>query len=170
MTGYSHVLFDADDTIFDFQQAQANALSTLARQTGILDTSELLLLFDRKNKMLWKKLERGEITREDMQNNRFSDVALHYRLSCSARQLNDLFVDALSQQSCLLPGALDLLRRLSGQCTVLLATNGLKKVQRGRYARSEPDGLLGGRGRGGCDIRGQSGRKVCGDGGVSSCR
>lgn len=47
MPHYSYLLFDADNTLFDFDAANRNAFHAVCRQCDIPDTDETFALYER---------------------------------------------------------------------------------------------------------------------------
>ena len=60
---YTTLLLDADDTMFDFQVCEYNALKNTIEGEGRIFTQELFETYDRINSALWRKLELGQVTR-----------------------------------------------------------------------------------------------------------
>lgn len=60
---YPYLLFDADDTLFDFPKASARAFSAMCLANDIPDTPEDRQLYHRINQELWAAFDRGEISR-----------------------------------------------------------------------------------------------------------
>lgn len=50
---YLYLLFDADDTLFDFPHASARAFHIMCRKHGIPDTPEVYALYHNINLELW---------------------------------------------------------------------------------------------------------------------
>lgn len=50
---YLYLLFDADDTLFDFPRASARAFHIMCRKHGIPDTPEVYALYHNINLELW---------------------------------------------------------------------------------------------------------------------
>ena len=46
---FSYLLFDADDTLFDFPKAAARAFSAMCRSNGVPDTLDTRALYHRIN-------------------------------------------------------------------------------------------------------------------------
>ena len=63
---YTHLLFDADGTLFDFEQAETEALKqTLARRN--LPFSPIIRSRYREiNQTLWDEFEQGRIQKEEL--------------------------------------------------------------------------------------------------------
>jgi 2-haloacid dehalogenase len=81
----------------------------------------------------WKRLEKGETTRDRLRTERFGDF---FRVmdfhGDPARMAND-YEESLSRQRFLLDGALELIQGLYGLCGLYVVTNGLAKVQKSRF-------------------------------------
>ena len=68
---YPYLLFDADDTLFDFPKASARAFSAMCLANDIPDTPEDRQLYHRINQELWAAFDRGEISKEALTLERF---------------------------------------------------------------------------------------------------
>ena len=71
MPHYSYLLFDADNTLFDFDAANRNAFHTVCRQCDIPDTDETFALYERCNNAMWAAFDRGECTKDFLVVERF---------------------------------------------------------------------------------------------------
>ena len=69
---YPILLLDADDTLFDFQQAERNALEQLLRDFGQSCNENLRAQYRNINEALWRRHEMGELTKEELQATRFT--------------------------------------------------------------------------------------------------
>ena len=61
MQRYRWLLFDADGTLFDYERAEASALSSAFAQIGVRFDVGGLSTYQRINQDLWKALEKGLI-------------------------------------------------------------------------------------------------------------
>lgn len=131
------VLLDADETIFDFRRAERVAFTRTMAEYGFTADDALVDTYSNINLRCWKALERGEITREQLQPLRFEDFfkAIGAPVPDCTR-VNARYKANLSRCGYLLPGATEFLQRLHEYCAIYLATNGLTTVQRGRMAGS----------------------------------
>jgi len=57
------ILFDLDNTLLDFDMAEAIALSKTLREFGLEPTDEILRRYNEINKRHWEMLEDGILTR-----------------------------------------------------------------------------------------------------------
>ncbi|MCI8624431.1 MAG: noncanonical pyrimidine nucleotidase, YjjG family [Provencibacterium sp.] len=131
------LLLDADGTLFDFHAAQRQALERAFSRYALPFSEETLLLYDALNEGLWRKLERGEITREELFDSRFRLLFEELGRSVDTVRFNADYLDALAGGVFLLPGALELCRRLHERCRLYLATNAVEHVQKRRLRASE---------------------------------
>lgn len=65
------VLFDLDDTILDFNMSEKIAIIKTFESFGYDVTDEMILKYSQYNISQWKRLELGEISREEVKVNRF---------------------------------------------------------------------------------------------------
>lgn len=140
---YDVLLADADGTLFDFHAGERKALEETLAAFQIAVTDELAALYSRINQGHWKKLERGETTQARLRVERFSDylAALDAlgvpHAQTSPEDMSAQFVDSLSRQRVPMQGAEAFLKCVSAKMPVYLVTNGIAKVQRGRFEQSE---------------------------------
>ena len=137
---YPVVLLDADGTLYDFEKAQKNALLAACRQAGLLESEtdfpKMLDCYSRINQSWWKKLERGECTKPQLQLGRFRDFFTDMGLQYDAAAFNDLYMEELGNGSFLLPHAEEVCRELSKSCKLYIVTNGVSRTQRRRIGAS----------------------------------
>ena len=133
MKHYDILLFDADDTLFDFQQSEREAFRAVF---GEKDSDALYQIYHRINDGLWKQLERGEIDRAGLQKRRFADLLAEIGMEGDGDDYNAKYVEALSNQSILLPESEEVVAALAPHCRLFLLTNGIAYVQRKRFFAS----------------------------------
>jgi len=133
---YRWLLFDADNTLFDFTAAEEVSISETLRRFGLPDTLQAKDLYKAVNSQIWREFEQGTITQEALRPERFARFLDALGLPGDANALNLFYTDALSRCPFLLPGAEALCRDLSHTYGLALITNGIDFVQRGRLGRS----------------------------------
>ncbi len=133
---YTWLLFDADETLFDFSMAEANALQSAMEQAGLPFQKEFVRQYARFNQQVWKEFERGELTSQELRIKRFhlffEELGLHGDLAA----ISENYLRNLALGTDLLQGADAVVHTLKTRCHLALVTNGLKEVQRPRLARS----------------------------------
>ena len=65
------LLFDLDNTLLDFDKAEANAITRALGDVGISATDEMRDCYHKINLAQWKLLEQGKMTREEVKMRRF---------------------------------------------------------------------------------------------------
>lgn len=136
---YRFLLFDADDTLFDFRSAERNALELAMKDDGREYHGEYHEVYAAINAALWKQLELGTITKPELLQKRFRNFFDAIGISEDASHIRECYQKNLEQQGIVLPGALELCQQLSQQFELYLITNGLERTQTKRLERS---GLL----------------------------
>lgn len=132
---YQYILFDLDDTLFDFPADQALALAL--QHYSVTLTAELLADYQALNHALWQQYNVGEIDAQTLKAARFSvlaPLAGTDPLTLNARFLQEIL--ACSQP---LRGVEQTLSRLHGRVGLGIITNGFADVQRARLNRSRLD-------------------------------
>ena len=134
---YDVLLCDADNTLFDFNKAEENAFAIACEEMGFSSTPELLATYSAINEALWKLFEQGKIEQSVLRVRRFEQFLAAIHRDGDAQRMCDAFVEALGRQSVPLDGAVEAVRRWSAKIPVVIVTNGIAQVQRGRMAQSE---------------------------------
>lgn len=133
---YKTVLFDADDTLFDFDRSQREALRLTFASRGYPYNPETVALYDRINKELWSALARGETTQEKLTVERFARFIRLLGGADDPTAMNREYLSCLGGQSFPTEGAEAVCEALSAHCRLALVTNGITSVQRSRLAAS----------------------------------
>ena len=75
MSKYEVLIFDADETLFDYARGQAYALEKSLTGVGVeFDPHHHIDLYQRINDRLWEEFEAGHIDRDTLRNERFKQV------------------------------------------------------------------------------------------------
>ena len=133
---YGIILFDADQTLFDFKKCEYQALSEALCELSLPSGKEYIDRYSEINESLWKKLERGEIEKTRLTLERFELFCREFSFDCDASVLSELYKARLAEQAILIDGAEELVKKLSKDHRLFIITNGIKKVQTGRFSRS----------------------------------
>lgn len=133
---YSWLLFDADDTLFDFPKSEASALRLTLEASGLPFRSEFVSLFSHFNKQVWRELERGEIIRAELPVKRFRLFFEEARLDGDPQTASSLFLQNLALGTDLFDGAAEIIHTLKERYHLAIVTNGIKQVQRPRLEGS----------------------------------
>jgi len=131
----SAVLFDADQTLLDFDRAQARALREAVPRVGLRFSPHLLRAYRVINDALWERFRQGAISGERLAHERFRQLLAHAGGDeQAAALLGCLFLDRLAQRGDRLPDCRRTLERLARRYRLGVVTNGYDRVQRSRLA------------------------------------
>lgn len=134
---YQWILFDADDTIFDFTKSAKVSLVRTLNFFKIPAEQAYIELYKKLNHETWLAFERKEITAVELRRirfQRFLDAIGEFR---DPMEMNGHYLNELSQTDILIEGARKLVEELREKGLQLaLITNGLKEVQRPRIAKA----------------------------------
>ena len=131
-----NVLFDLDDTLFDFHKAEKKALTKTLVHFGIDPTEETLALYSTINAAHWKRLELGEISREEVKVGRYRELFKTIGVECDPVKATAYYESMLAIGHYFMPGAPELLEELYGKYRLYIVSNGTAKVQEGRIGSS----------------------------------
>ena len=136
MTRYKWLLFDADNTLFDFDAAQDFSLTRTLSYYGLEPTAERKGRFKVINGALWAAFDRGEISQEALVVERYARFLEQEGVEGDPAEWNDFGLHRLAENPVLLPGAEKLCYKLSQRYVLALVTNGVAFVQRQRLKSS----------------------------------
>lgn len=135
---YDTILFDADETLFDFQRTEREALKNTILEFRIdYRESYHLAVYQEINDAIWEELEYGRITLEKLKTERFERLANRLNAKFDAVEFAKAYSRHLSDTSFLFEGSADLIKSLYGHYRLAIITNGLKEVQNKRIRGSE---------------------------------
>lgn len=142
---YKYLLFDADNTLFDFNKAERKAFLSLSEIDDGVFNEENYTVYHEINDQLWKKLERKEITKTELRSARFIELyrALGRSVTCELiNRITSLYPLRLALGCELTEGALDVVAHLSKNFQIYIVTNGITEVQTKRLELSEINGYI----------------------------
>ena len=129
-----NVFFDIDDTLLNFKKAEYEALSKTLRLFGVEPDPVMIERYSAINSARWEKLERGELTREQVLISRFELFFSEYGIGVSAEEAQEKYEYLLGVGHWFIDGAPELLEALSGKYRLYIASNGTKSIQDRRIA------------------------------------
>jgi 2-haloacid dehalogenase len=136
MSQYSWLLFDADGTLFDYDQAEAAALANTFREFDFQYRPEYASVYREINGQFWRDFELGLIDQVSLRASRFVMLFQSIELDADPEQFSQTYLSNLSMGTYLIDGAEEVLEKLRPVFDLAIITNGLKDVQRPRFARS----------------------------------
>ena len=136
MKNIQHVIFDLDNTLWDFTGNSKRILAEIYTlfeldKKGITDFEKFHQQYKFRNEYLWQDYALGKVSREEVRLNRFfitlNDFGVNnYKLASDAA---DHYVYNTRNQKDLLPYAMELLDYLKNKYKLHIITNGFEEVQ-----------------------------------------
>lgn len=133
---YEWLIFDADGTLFDYDQAEAMALQQTFESLGMPFEPGYRAAYRRINQQLWLEFEQGQVTSSFLRVARFERLFSELGIAASPGAFNDQYLAHLADAAELMDGALEVVQQLHKPFKLAIITNGLKVVQERRLARS----------------------------------
>ncbi len=133
---YSTLLFDADNTLLDFNKAERFSIKQTCENFGISCSDEYAELYSKINLSMWKRHEKGEITREEIKLFRFMEFIKQIGADIDPKEMGRYYESTLCTRGDIFPGAKELCHSLKPHYNMYLVTNGLAKVQHSRLSKS----------------------------------
>lgn len=136
MAKYYCVLLDADNTLLDFDAAESKALQETFEHFGIEASSENCAKYREINGALWRQLEKGELRREKLLQERFARLLSALGQAGDGAEMNRFYLEKLATHADVLPDAPEVVRELAEVATLAVVSNGVEAVQKQRIADS----------------------------------
>lgn len=132
-----HVFLDVDNTILDFNKAEAIALEKTLSALSVPHSPEVIRRYSQLNLAQWKLLERGKLTREQVKVRRYRLLFDELKTDASPEKAARIYEGLLGQGHYFIDGAVEMLQALYGSFHLYLATNGTASVQKSRLKSAE---------------------------------
>jgi len=141
---YDILLFDADDTLFDFGKAMRTSLQKSMEALGLPFRAEYCTVYETLNGALWRQLEQGMLTKEELKKRRMAEFFAKIGVTADAGRMQELYQQQLNGSAFLLPEAREVLAALSAEKSCYIVTNGFAETQRGRLKLAGIEGFFKG--------------------------
>ena len=132
------ILWDIDGTLLDFKKAECAAIKKCFEIFNLGECSdEMIARYSVINRKYWEKLERGEITKQEVLVNRFTDFfeIENIKTDC-ASEFNIEYQKWLGETICFCDNSYELLKNLKGKVKQYAVTNGTKAAQDRKLQKS----------------------------------
>lgn len=126
---FEFLLIDMDDTVLDFKKAERVAIEKTLRFAGIAPTDQVCTLYSQINDGYWKRLERKEVTRKQLQVGRFADLLQACGVEGDPAACAANYMGNLAQGYFYMPGAEAAVASLQKKYKLYLASNGNADTQ-----------------------------------------
>ena len=131
---YSHIFFDLDNTLWDFETNSHNAMQVSFEYFKLsqkIDFKYFYEVYVRHNHQLWEQYRKNVIAKKELTQLRFQLTFDELNISgIDAGLMNTHYLDVMPEQKILIDGAIELLQYLKKrQYEIAIITNGFKEVQ-----------------------------------------
>ena len=139
---YTHLFFDLDNTLWDFDRNAKLAMHETVEELNLLekinDFNQFYAFYDGVNHRLWEAYRKQEIRKNELITKRFSDTLAEFNLNnIDPTAMNDRYLKNMAKQTCLVEGTLELLSTLKQRnLCLMIITNGFKEVQLNKLKNS----------------------------------
>ena len=134
---YEIIIFDADETLFDFKKSEKYAFENAMLEFNIeYDESYHLKIYKDINDAIWKDFENGLITQEKLKIERFKRLSDKLNIKFDAVEFAKSYMKHLANASFLYEDSTSLIEDLHKNYKLIIITNGLKDVQNNRIRKS----------------------------------
>lgn len=136
---YKKIIFDLDNTILDFSDTEDKSLKKIIDAYKLPYTKETVKTYKDINHDLWRKLEQGIITREQLFSSRFALFLEKYGIKVDGKKVDALFSENLGEGYKMMEHAHELMTVLKNNGYKLYAgSNGVADIQ---WQRMEGAGI-----------------------------
>ena len=133
-----HIIFDADDTLYDYQKAEEIAKSHIndVLKTHGIEIDAFWNRFNRAAPVLFRQFADGSITRDEYRIRRFADVlqGYHEKFRALISELNHIYIQETTHKIELFEDAIPLMKILRAKSIeTAILTNGPSDSQRAKF-------------------------------------
>lgn len=134
---YEIIIFDADETLFDFNKSERTAFKNAMLDFKIeYDENHHLKIYHEINKAIWKEFEEGLISQEKLKVERFRRLSEKLNAEFDEVEFSKVYMKHLGDACFLFEESEALVESLHKDYRLVIVTNGLKEVQTNRIKRS----------------------------------
>jgi len=133
---YKALFFDVDDTLLNFKLCSQAALSKAIDIFGIPHDQYIFDLFYEIDNELWAKQKQGLISVQNVLDSRFNELFTRLGINVDSNKFKVAFLENLSNEYILEPGAYDIIRYLSSKYKLYVASNGMLTMQQSRLKQA----------------------------------
>ena len=126
------LLIDLDNTLIDFNECARHSIINAFDELGFTYTEKVFETFICENVKIWKRLEKGEITKPQLRANRWNIILGKLGIDFDGTVIEEMFENGVARGAYPVDGAYDLLDYLYGKYQMYIVSNGFRFVQESR--------------------------------------
>lgn len=133
------IFLDIDDTLLDFSLCAKESMRVGFAELGLPFSEETFATFTRINDVLWQRIERGELTTQELFRFRWNRIFSALGIKADGEQFEQRFLDLLYQTAIPVTGAREVCAYLQEKYILCAASNAFHDQQLNRLSMA---GLL----------------------------
>lgn len=126
------ILLDLDNTLIDFNECARHSIIAAFKEMSLPYTDKVFETFICENVKIWKRLEKGEITKAELRANRWNIILEKLGIEFDGTVIEELFEQGVANGAYAVEGAYDLLDYLYPEYNLYIVSNGFRFVQENR--------------------------------------
>lgn len=126
------LLIDLDNTLIDFNECARHSIINIFEELGFTYTEKVFETFITENVKIWKRLEKGEITKTELRANRWNIILEKLGINYDGTIIEEKFENGVAQGAYAVEGAYELLDYLYPKYDLYIVSNGFRFVQESR--------------------------------------
>lgn len=133
------VLMDIDDTILDFRECAREDVKSCCLKNGVPYSDDLFDFFIKRNLVLWKRIEDGLLTVDELHRTRWQGIFRDYGIEADGPAFELDFIAGLRETAVPVEGAREILQYLHSRYRLYMVSNASNLQQTTRLGKA---GLL----------------------------
>lgn len=143
MSRFDVILWDVDGTLLDFLYSQRHSIRKCFQSIGREITDEMIHRYSQINDSYWRRLELGEVTREQLLTGRFLTLFEEYDIQgVDVERFLREYQEGLGSIYKYLDDSLEICRSLQGKVKQYVITNGVTSSQTNKLQLSGLSGCM----------------------------
>jgi YjjG family noncanonical pyrimidine nucleotidase len=130
------VLLDIDNTLIDFNECARHTIIKIFNEFNLPYNDNVFKTFIEENIKIWKRLEKGEISKAYLRANRWNIILEKLELVADGPIIEELFENGISESAYEVEGAKEMLDYLYPKHDLYVVSNGFRFVQENRLTLS----------------------------------
>jgi putative hydrolase of the HAD superfamily len=138
MNRYTHLFFDLDHTLWDFDKNSETTLHQLyleaeLEKLGAEPFAQFTVVYHQINDKLWDRFRKGFLSREDLRWKRMWQTLVHYKINNEklAKEMSERYLEILPTQTNIFPHCKEMLQYcVDKNYSMHLITNGFEQTQK----------------------------------------
>lgn len=134
---YKTILFDIDDTLFDFNKDQKKAFKEAIKEIGYICTDKMYEDYNRINLSMWESLNQGKIKLEELFTKRFKIFFEKYKINQDEKDFDKILTKMFQKTGTPIKGTIEVLEKIKEKYELVIVSNGPKRQQYHRLQNAD---------------------------------